>query len=154
MNLSEALIREHHEIDAGIEEFVNELEADNVSAQPLLTALAALRRHIHLEETILFPPLRQGGLMMPVMVMLREHGELWSVMDALAVAVSAEEPDLEQLRELCGDLLARLDAHNSKEEPIIYPHAESDLPEDAAAELADFIDNGTLPGGWVCEGAR
>lgn len=153
MNVAEALTREHHDIDGGIEAFVNDLDKGTVSAEPLLAAFAALRRHIFLEESLLFPPIRQAGLMMPVMVMLREHGELWTVMDSLTDAV-AGQPDVERMRGLCDDLSARLEAHNSKEEPIIYPHANTDLSENAATDLAEFINSGTMPEGWVCEAAR
>jgi hypothetical protein len=50
--------------------------------------------------------------------------------------------------------LARLDQHNTKEEPIIYPRADADLPIDTTAELRSFLETGTAPAGWVCEAAR
>lgn len=57
--LRAALEREHHEIDAGIEKFLE----DPAPTQSLATAFTALRRHIYLEEEYLFPPLRAEGLM-------------------------------------------------------------------------------------------
>lgn len=155
VNLSEALTREHRDIDAGIEAFAADLDRSIVDPEPLLVALDALRRHIYLEEVFLFPAIRAAGLVMPVLVMLREHGTLWRLMDEMAELVA--EGDIEEaegrLRTMCDELLARLDEHNGKEEPIIYPHAETDLTEDAANELAEFMRTGSTPDGWVCEAA-
>lgn len=143
--IAAALIREHHAIDGGIEAFV----ADAADPTPLREALGALRRHIYLEERFVFPPLKQQ-MMMPIFVMLREHGELWRGMDSIERALNASDADVQAL---CRDLLSLLDAHNSKEEPVIYPHVDLDLPEEQRAELAEFITVGTYPEDWVCEKA-
>lgn len=155
-SLAEALIGEHRDIDTGIEAFVANLESSVVEPEPLLVAFAALRRHIYLEEQFLFPPLRQTGLMMPVMVMLREHGALWHLMETLTELVQASDLGVvdDELASTCRILLAQLDQHNSKEEPMIYPHADNDLSEVAMAELAEFLDSGRTPDGWVCEAVR
>jgi regulator of cell morphogenesis and NO signaling len=68
--LGSALEREHREIDGGIEKFAAGLEAGGMDTEPLLQAMAGLRRHIYLEEEFLFPPLRANGMMMPIFVML------------------------------------------------------------------------------------
>lgn len=154
-----ALTREHREIDAGIEEFMAGLDQGEVRPEPLLTAMQALRRHIYLEEVFLFPPIRAAGMMMPIMVMLREHGQLWRAMDALTALVAdlsadrADSAQAEQPLARCRELLAMLDQHNSKEEPIIYPRTESDLTAEATAELAEFLRSSDVPDGWVCQQA-
>lgn len=142
--LADALTAEHRAIDVGIEAFLG----DAADAGPLRDAMLALRRHIYLEETFLFPPLKPT-MMMPLFVMLREHGELWRAMDEVDAAVaSGGDADAK-----CRDLLVLLDEHNRKEEPIIYPRADADLDEGVRAELADFLESGTYPDGWVCEQA-
>lgn len=79
VSLAQAFTVEHHEIDAGIERYLADTDADPVRrAEPLLSAMKALRRHIYLEEEIVFPHLQQGTLMMPLMVMRKEHGQLCS----------------------------------------------------------------------------
>jgi hemerythrin-like domain-containing protein len=155
-SLADALTHEHREIDEGIEQFVQALDRGAVEADPLLGSIVALRRHIYLEEAFLFPPLRQVGLMMPLMVMLREHGELWKQMDAVAALLddSALGSGSAEIVAGCRELLAMLDQHNTKEEPIIYPHADADLPTETVAELRAFLETGTTPDGWVCEAAR
>ncbi|GAA0909048.1 hemerythrin domain-containing protein [Streptomyces thermoalcalitolerans] len=151
--VAEALEREHREIDEGIEEFVAGLAAGEPDPQPLARAVAALRRHIYLEEEFLFPPLREAGLVMPVFVMVREHGQIWKILDALdaelrdgAVAASAAG--------LLQELQDQLQAHNMKEEHVLYPRSEQVLTEETKAGLQELIDTGRTPEGWVCEGAR
>ncbi len=155
VSLSAALTREHREIDNGIEAFVAKLDRDVLDPEPLLSAFAALRRHIYLEEAFLFPPIRQAGLVMPVMVMLREHGELWRLMGSVTEMLDRSDPaEVDRLRSRCRELLAQLEQHNSKEEPIIYPRADSALTEEASVELAEFLRSGNLPDGWVCATAQ
>lgn len=150
--LAAALKREHREIDSEIETFIEKLECGSVQPEPLTAALEALRRHIYLEEVFLFPPVREAGLVMPVFVMMRERGELWHTIDALTDLL-ADGPDRRRLGDTCRQLLDQLDQHNSKEEPIIYPHADTDLPPQTSAELTRFIETGRTPEGWVCRQA-
>ena len=150
--LSVVLEREHHEIDSGVAAFVEKLDGGCLQPELLSAALDALRRHIYLEETILFPPIREAGLIMPIAVMMREHGHLWHSMDAL-VGLLGDPADPESLRETCHRLMGQLEQHNSIEEPIIYPHADSDLPAQVRAELIRFIEVGRIPDGWVCQQA-
>lgn len=143
-------------IDTGIEVFIADLEHGVVDAQPLLVAFAALRRHIYLEEQFLFPPIQKAGLMMPVMVMFREHGALWQLTDTLTELLQGSDAPVvnDEFASTCRTLLAQLDQRNSKEEPIIYPFVGNDLSEEAMAELTDFLDSGSTPDGWVCEAAQ
>lgn len=147
--LAGALEREHREIDGGIEAFLAARAEGRSETEPLTQAIAALRRHIFLEEEFLFPPLREAGMVAPVFVMLREHGEIWDTLDALeaqlptgAVTATASEE--------CRQLLAQLDRHNAKEEPIIYPQADEVLSAAASASLHAFLAVGRMPEGWVC----
>ena len=150
--LSAVLKREHREIDREIETFIEKLECGSVRPEPLTAALEALRRHIYLEEVFLFPPIREAGMVMPVFVMMREHGELWRTMDAVRDLL-ADGKDRRRLGDTCRQLLDQLDQHNSKEEPVIYPHADTDLPPHASAELTRFIETGRTPDGWACRQA-
>lgn len=150
-----ALEREHREIDAGIEAFTESLTRGEFGPEPLRRAMDTLRRHIYLEEEFLFPPLRTAGLVGPVLVMLREHGELWQSMGALeALLAEGADAGTATVRDRCRELLAQLDRHNSKEEPIVYPQAERVLTESATAELRTLIASGELPEGWVCRAAE
>jgi len=150
-DIIEALINEHHDIDTEIEEFLRVLEQGGIESAPLTRAFDELKRHIYLEEEFLFPPIRKAGLLMPIMVMIREHGELWGLMAHIESLLDGGDQDA--LRRACQQLLGELNQHNSKEEPIIYPHTALDLTDEETAALADRIAQGTLPSGWVCEAA-
>jgi len=150
--LSVELAREHREIDNGIKTFIEKLVCGSVRHELLTETLAALRRHIYLEEVFLFPPLREAGIVMPIFVMMREHGQLWRTMDALTDLL-ADSNDTGRLADTCTQLLDQLHQHNSKEEPIIYPSADTALPLQTSAELTRFIETGRAPDGWMCQQA-
>ena len=150
--LSNALEREHRDIDGGIEEYTAGLRHGDTEPTPLLRAMTGLRRHIYLEEAFLFPPLTTAGLTMPIFVMVREHGELWDAMDALDTLLAADT-DTTTLHNACRELLAKLGTHNAKEEPVIYPQADVALDGSATESLHTFLDSGAMPDGWRCEKA-
>jgi regulator of cell morphogenesis and NO signaling len=150
--LAAALEREHREIDEGIAAYLVGQAEGPGGIEPLTQAIAALRRHIFLEEEFLFPPLRAAGLIAPVFVMLREHGEIWDTLDAVDALLRAGAPR-GTVDEACQTLLAQLGRHNSKEEPILYPRADDVLDGDASASLEAFLAAGEVPPGWVCDQA-
>lgn len=152
LTISAELTREHREIDLAIEAFIEKLDRGSVQRELLTETLEGLRRHIYVEEVFLFPPLRDAGIVMPIFVMIREHGELWRTMEALTDLL-ADGNDDGPLRDTCTRLLDQLLQHNSKEEPIIYPGADTELPPQISAELSRFIETGRTPDGWVCQQA-
>jgi regulator of cell morphogenesis and NO signaling len=147
--LAGALEREHREIDGGIETFTAALAEGTSDPAPLLRAMEGLRRHIYLEEEFLFPPLKTAGLMIQIFAMLRQHGDLWKAMAALDAQLGSDSAP-EAVLASCRDLLAQLDKHNSIEEPVIYPQADTVLAAPANAELVAFLAGGRMPEGWTC----
>lgn len=145
--LAEALETEHHEIDGGIEQFAAGLADGHSDPAPLQRAMAALRRHIYLEEAFLFPPLK-ADLAMPIFVMEREHGQIWDDMDSLGALLELEQPESVVLADACQELLAKLERHNEKEEPIIYTHATNTLSPELAEPMTKFLETGVMPDGW------
>ena len=152
VTLGAALEREHREIDENLERFTSGLEQGEWDPAPLQAASVALRRHIYLEEEMFFPPLRETGLVAPVAVMLREHGDIWLALDEVE-ARAAQQTDPETVRRAYDDLAYLLDAHNEKEEQILYPQDHT-LTDAQTAELRAFIESGTLPEGWICHDLR
>ncbi|MGH3266931.1 MAG: hemerythrin domain-containing protein [Trebonia sp.] len=146
--LAATLEHEHQDVDRDIEAFADGPNSRERDAAPLRGALAALRRHIYAEEQLLFPPLREQGMLAPVLVMLREHGQLWDTMDALERELQAGA--IPAALQLCHELLVQLQHHNPKEERILYPQSDIALSPEQAAELAAFLRDGTLPDGWIC----
>lgn len=151
--LSAALEREHGEIDAGLSEFATGLQGGERRSDALEQASAALRRHIYLEEEFLFPVLRQGRFVAAVMVMLREHGEIWRALDEIEAGM-ATGMACDELSDVYEQLVGVLGEHNEKEEAILYPAADSALGTAETARLEAFMKGGTMPANWVCHGAR
>jgi hemerythrin-like domain-containing protein len=144
-----ALEREHHEIDAGITGFMASVENGDPEPEQLRRAVAALRRHIYIEEQFLFPPMHEE-LVMPTMVMLREHGDIWRTLDKLEQELGDAPADAAIT---CRELMARLATHNQKEEPIFYTQTDRALSAEENSELMTVIETGELPDGWVCRDA-
>jgi len=151
--LGAALEREHREIDAGLEAFAQGLAGGESRVEPLMAAIAALKRHIYIEEELVFPSLRKGGMMAPVFVMLREHGEIWRALDALEADLSAGAATA-AMAQVCQQLAGQLEAHNLKEEAILYPRTDDALTASEGGKVGAFLATGLLPEGWVCSGAR
>lgn len=110
---------------------------------------ADLRRHLYIEEALLFPLVNGRRLAMPLGVMREEHGQMWDLL-----AVLDETTDAVARRCACQQLFDLFAQHNPKEEDVIYPaiddyHANDHQP----GSLLDDIDGAELPDGWVC-GAR
>jgi regulator of cell morphogenesis and NO signaling len=150
--LGAALEREHREIDQGIEEFSSAQAEGGHRVESLTRAMQGLRRHIYLEEELLFPSMG-SALAIPMGVMLREHGEIWRTLDALESQLSEGDPT-DSVLGTCRALMSQLDAHNSKEEPIFYTRADTALTTSTSAQLRSFLDLGRMPDGWVCQEAR
>ncbi len=150
-SLAAALEHEHQQIDAGIAAFT----AEPGDRQPLARAVAALRRHIYLEEELLFPLLRDAepALAAPVYVMLREHAQIWDSLDALDHATATDATttaDTDAARMVLKQLTVQLLHHNLKEEKILYPRADEALPAPVADRLRSFLATAQLPDGWTC----
>lgn len=135
-SLIEALEREHHEIDRDLDRFLTDTHGGGRDSAPLLQAITALRRHIYLEEEYLFPALPDPALAAPVFVMLREHAQIWQLLDSLEREVRAHDGDGAATTHLCRQLAVQLQHHNQKEERIIYPAAANTIPP----EVTDRID--------------
>ena len=150
--VSAALAFEHRLVDDGIECFAGSdtAAASEQQRAGLLQAITVLRRHIYLEEEFLFPPLRDAGLMGPVMVMVHEHGQIWPALDLLEQQLRAGSND--RARSVCQALLSQLAAHNMKEERILYAQVEDLLAETELAALTELLTTVHAPAGWACQG--
>ena len=99
-------------------------------------ALISLRRfvedmnaHFYYEENELFPALSQVQPMVaagPIPVMLTEHEQMRELFDELAQAL--RDHDRELLADSAQTLLFVMQQHNTKEENVLYPLADRELP--------------------------
>lgn len=151
--ISGALMRQHREIGAAIDFFIEKLEGGDMQTELIAAMVETLRQHIYLEEVFLFPPIREAGIVMPIVAMMREHGQLWATMESLTQQITGPG-DSPRLKATCNELLDQLHEHSFKEEPVIYLHANYDLPPSTSAELTRFVATGRLPEGWICQQAK
>jgi len=149
---SQVLEHEHREIDDGLAEFREGLESGSWNRRAFASAAGELRDHIYVEEVVLFPWLRQGGLVAPIMVMLREHGEIWRALDELEQLIDSAQ-DVEAAKAAYDRLVGVIEVHNSKEEAILYRATDQVLDGEQAETLRKALDNAAAdrPADWVCQ---
>lgn len=145
----QVLEHDHHRIDERFADFARSLAGAVPDTAAFTEAADALRHHIYVEEEHHFPVLRAAGMMAPVLVMLREHGEMWDLLDTIADALAAGDTDT--ARASWPTLAETIEQHNAKEERILYPAGDNALADDVAAEVISTLTTGTAPDGWVCE---
>ncbi len=143
-SLSATLTGEHQEIDRLIQTF----RAGHPDTAAIKQALTLLRRHIYLEETELFPPLRAGRLMPAIFAMLRGHGDIWQAMNDIEAALVRADADAAHAA--AGQLLTLLASHNQTEEPVIYPEADEKLPAASRTRVLEALTHASMPEGWRC----
>lgn len=144
---AEPLTLEHRQIDAGILGVID----GSGSIEAMAASLEMLRRHIHVEETIVFPPLEET-LAMPLLVMKREHGLMWPLLLKLIDGCENGTP-AEELQGTAKALLQLLQMHNTKEEEVIYAAADRHASERGDNALMQAIGNADTPQEWYCAAA-
>lgn len=102
---------------------------------------AATRRHLDMEEQVLFPELERvtGMTMGPTRVMRAEHVQMRALLDQMA---RAADRDVDALVEHGDTLLMLTQQHNMKEEGVLYPMVQAhlaDVWEPIAAQLATYL---------------
>jgi hemerythrin-like domain-containing protein len=88
----------------------------------------SLRRHLTMEEEVLFPAFEAATGMFdsgPTHVMRSEHSQMRGVLDQMAAAVEAG--DYRELIDQGDTLLMLIQQHNVKEEGMLYPMSEERL---------------------------
>src|SRR5690625_727379 len=90
---------------------------------------------------------------MAIMVMYREHGQIWRLMDQAEAQIADQETPAADVLDTCETMLQELQRHNAKEEPIIYPHTDADLADSEQERLGQFLAAGTMPAGGTCREA-
>jgi hemerythrin-like domain-containing protein len=121
---------DHQQIDGLWAEVEAAVEREDAEAVPAAWRRfdAGLRRHLAMEEEVLFPAfeaatgMTQGG---PTFVMRSEHAQMRGVLDQMAQAMAGG--DHRELVDQGDTLLILIQQHNAKEEGMLYPMAERAL---------------------------
>jgi len=134
--------QDHRDCDArwaDVEELLDTEDID--SARPAwLKYAAGMRRHLAMEEEILFPAFEaasgsgDGG---PTAAMRVEHQQMRELLDQIAAAVDAG--DTQEALDIGDTLLMLVQQHSVKEEDMLYPMAENLLGGDWA-EMSEKLE--------------
>jgi iron-sulfur cluster repair protein YtfE (RIC family) len=98
-----------------------------------------LRRHIRLEEEIVFPVFaKRTGIVGPLRVMEEEHRVLEGLLAQILAATSRTDGlALNELMQRLSDLIV---VHNAKEERVLYPKTDQALTPTERAALATRLE--------------
>ena len=134
--------QDHRDCDArwtDVEELLD--TQDFEAAQPAWQKFnAGLRRHIAMEEEVIFPAFESAAGMGgggPTAVMRVEHQQMIGLLDQIDAAM--ESGDSEHALDTGDALLMLTQQHNIKEESMFYPVAENILAENWA-NLAKLLE--------------
>jgi regulator of cell morphogenesis and NO signaling len=100
-----------------------------------------LAHHIAIEERFLFPVFdARVGMRGPTTVMEHEHRRIEQLLGSISLALEASAGD--SFATGAAELAALLQAHNTKEERILYPRTDAALSEAERAELVAVLQRG------------
>ena len=143
MKVEELFPADHQRIDDILERVLRHEDEINSFAE----LQHALIRHIYWEEEFLFPAVEARGLSGPPRIMRVEHGQICRLLEEFEKALGSGQPIRPDRLQGLKRLLA---AHNSKEESVLYPMADTMLGQDSLNELLDRIIAAKMPSGWQC----
>lgn len=133
--ISEVLVHDHRRLHELRKRARSAVEAGDHGEARIAFAQfdSGLRHHIRVEEDLLFPALeREGGLRRdsgPIGVMIAEHREIEGLLDQLARKFSDEAGANDEDESPMNQLTAMLEAHDAKEEMVLYPMADQVIGE-------------------------
>ena len=140
--VNESFSWDHDRLDAlEAAAFEKRLAGDLEAARDLYSAFASgLRRHIGVEEQILFPAFEERSGMPPTegptAVMRAEHREIEALLGQIEEAIGVADSPAEMLRP---SLRMVLEDHNMKEEQVLYPVTDDLLGGEEADRLVGRV---------------
>jgi hemerythrin-like domain-containing protein len=146
--ISQFLEADHHHCDEQLA--LAETCAGKHDWQAARTAFAefdaALRRHLDMEEKILFPAFEEtpGTPPGPTAIMRAEHQQIRQIIDSMKQALMAH--DAEEFAASTDILHIMMGQHNMKEESVLYPMADRFLGPRAMDLVADMRTMNQLTG--------
>lgn len=150
LHASSVLEADHQRMDAGFDTFISLARAGTVDRGAVLPAIEDMRRHLWVEEEFFFPLLREAGVHAPVQIALRDHGELWGLLDELERLLALRKPDPELLATVASAIVQISGHHNEKEEQILFATADRFLDPSIHRRISEGLAQ-DRPAGWVSE---
>ncbi len=137
---------DHERLDAIVEDVRTRISKGAfVEARERFADFATgLRRHIHVEEQLLFPTFEAATGMKghgPTVVMRAEHADIRRLLDEVTGAL--EKADVAAFEQSSDALVTLLAEHNQKEERVLYPMTDRALgtgAEELVGRLREGLD--------------
>ena len=136
--ITDYLQTDHRRLDGIMESFQGALRAERWedALSDFREFVLGLRRHIRIEEEILFPVFEEKTGMIdagPTFVMKMEHKEINELLDRTLSATGGH--DNAAASEAAGALINILMDHNMKEEHILYPESDAFISDTERAQI-------------------
>jgi uncharacterized protein (DUF2249 family) len=136
--ITEYLQSDHRRLDGIMESFQAALKQARweEASTDFREFVLGLRRHIKIEEEILFPVFEEKTGMTdagPTFVMKMEHKEIHDLLDRTLAATDGH--DAARASETAGALISILMDHNMKEEHILYPESDAFISDTERAQI-------------------
>jgi uncharacterized protein (DUF2249 family) len=136
--ITEYLQTDHRRLDSIMEGFQSALKQAKweEASRDFREFVLGLRRHIKIEEEILFPVFEEKTGMIdagPTFVMKMEHKEIHDLLDKTLAAT--DNHDAGMATEAAGALINILMDHNMKEEHILYPESDAFISDAERAQI-------------------
>jgi iron-sulfur cluster repair protein YtfE (RIC family) len=128
-SINDFLTEDHRRLDELLESFQEWKARDPARAKDSLAQFAAgLHRHLHWEETILFPAFEQTtGQAGPIQTLRGEHQAIREWLEALSSKVRNDDTDFAHEEKM---LVEELGGHNAREEYALYPELDKRLSDE------------------------
>ncbi|MCL4342542.1 MAG: hemerythrin domain-containing protein [Candidatus Thermoplasmatota archaeon] len=146
MIIRESLERDHDLehgklVEARISMIRGQLDKDS-----FLEFVNNIRRHIYIEEEIIFPDLigLDSNLKGPISGLEMEHASLWMLMDRILEETASGE--VRKSPKYLDEMERILAVHNAVESTNIYPKIKD--------ERVPNLEQAALPEGWICRRLR
>lgn len=140
------MAHDHHFLDDKFNAFADAARQGRLARFQLDDGIRRLRHHFWVEEEFVFSALAHSHPG-PVMVMLREHGEIWDHLDELEDIVAHDEPDLELALTVFQALQQRLDQHGVTEDGVLYSVADDVLGPEHSDRVLNALAS-EMPSDW------
>jgi len=136
--ITDYLQTDHRRLDGIMESFKSALRDERWedASSDFREFVLGLRRHIRIEEEILFPVFEEKTGMTeagPTFVMKMEHKEINELLDRILSATDGHEGATAS--EAAGILISILTDHNMKEEHILYPESDAFISDTERAQI-------------------
>ena len=136
--ITDYLQTDHRRLDAIMEGFQGALRDKrwDEASSGFREFVLGLRKHIGIEENILFPVFEEKTGMFdagPTFVMKMEHKEINELLDR--ILSSTDKHDFDPASEAASILIGILTDHNMKEEHILYPESDAFITDSERAQI-------------------